>query len=183
MRNPSVMRAMGDRPTADREPLAEFEDILRQIPPLISFKLDIPENIALQGRIAAALQEFDTSLAYDLEALFGQLHIDALRTIAYRKLLTRIHKAIRSLQYATGEGLNAAIEHGAVFKYFDSLRQIIESAKTDLFFIDAYMNSQFASDYLTQVPSGVSIVTSLSTVLDVFSRAHPLKTARRNLPP
>ena len=53
--------------------------------------------------------------------------------------------------------VSAAIGSGRVFDYFDELRKIIETAQTDVFFIDPYLEADFVSRYLPHVKSGVSI--------------------------
>jgi hypothetical protein len=40
---------------------------------------------------------------------------------------------------------------GLVFDYFDGIRKQIELAKTELFFVDPYLDSDFVSRYLPQV--------------------------------
>ena len=43
------------------------------------------------------------------------------------------------------------------FEYFNEVRTIIEGAKVDLFFVDPYLDAEFADRYLPQVSSGVLI--------------------------
>ena len=49
------------------------------------------------------------------------------------------------------------VAEGQVFEYFDELRKVIETARTDVFFVDPYLDAEFVSRYLPYVAEGVSI--------------------------
>ena len=53
--------------------------------------------------------------------------------------------------------MSVGVETGHVFDYFDEVRRMIESAKIDLFFVDAYIDAEFVSRYLPHVPVGTGI--------------------------
>jgi hypothetical protein len=53
--------------------------------------------------------------------------------------------------------VNVAIGSGLVFAYFDELRKQIAMAKSDLLFVDPYLDADFVSRYLPQVSDGVRI--------------------------
>jgi hypothetical protein len=46
---------------------------------------------------------------------------------------------------------------GLVFDYFDEVRTAIEIAKSDVLFVDPYLDAEFVSRYLPAVSQGVSI--------------------------
>ena len=49
--------------------------------------------------------------------------------------------------------LSVAVTHGAVFDYFDEVRKALGAAQIELFFVDPYLDSEFVSRYLTQIPA------------------------------
>ena len=53
--------------------------------------------------------------------------------------------------------VNTAVGHGSVFDYFDEIRKQIEITKTDLLFVDPYLDAEFVARYLPHVPVGVAI--------------------------
>ena len=68
-----------------------------------------------------------------------------------------LHQARNDLRLKTVGPVNIAVGQGLTFDYFDGVRKIIEPARSDLFFIDRYMEAEFVSRYLHHVASGVSI--------------------------
>jgi hypothetical protein len=93
---------------------------------------------------------------------------------AYGDMAAAIHEAIRSLQYKTGVGLNAAVQQGAVYDYFDSLRKVIETAKADLFFIDPYLNADFVSTYFPFASSAGTVRMLTQRYISELRAALPL---------
>lgn len=50
-----------------------------------------------------------------------------------------------------------AVEQGSVFGYFNEVRNVMSLAKIELYFVDPFLNAEFAERYLPQVPKGVSV--------------------------
>ncbi len=72
-------------------------------------------------------------------------------------IFTALHEARHDLRLSAVGPLSVAVQHGAVFDYFDEVRKVIGSAQKELFFVDPYLDSEFASRYLVQVPSTIRI--------------------------
>jgi hypothetical protein len=53
--------------------------------------------------------------------------------------------------------LTIAVDQGGVFDYFDEVRKVIESAKSDLLFVDPYLDAEFVSRYLPHVSQDVTV--------------------------
>jgi hypothetical protein len=68
-----------------------------------------------------------------------------------RMLLVQLHQAQSDLRLQSTGPLSVGIQTGRVFDYFDEVRRMIESAKIDLFFVDAYIDAEFVSRYLPHV--------------------------------
>jgi hypothetical protein len=68
-----------------------------------------------------------------------------------------IHQARYGLRLKTVGPISSAIGAGAVFDYFDEVRQIIETASSDLLFVDPYLDAEFVSRYLPHVRADVAI--------------------------
>ena len=49
------------------------------------------------------------------------------------------------------------VQTGMVFDYFEGIRRLIELAKTDLFFVDPYLEASFVANYLPLAAPNVSI--------------------------
>ena len=139
--------------------LAEIEDVIRTAPPQSTLHLVEAEALAWLGRAASLIRRWDTTKGILFDSEVRQLH--AGRTfnpaVAIAGIFTALHEARHDLRLSAVGPLSVAVQHGAVFDYFDEVRKVIGSAQKELFFVDPYLDSEFASRYLAQVPSGVFI--------------------------
>jgi len=158
--------------------LAEIEDLLRTMPPKETLGEDTDQNLSWLGRAAAVVEQWDAwktpFFAAHLRALHGPNFVD---TGASKELLTMLHQARHALRMQTIGPLSTAFQGGMVFDYFDEVRGVIEEAREDLFFVDAYLDAEFVSRYLPHVASGVIIrllarerLPSLLPSVDAFAR-------------
>ena len=76
-----------------------------------------------------------------------------------------------------------------MFDYFDEVRKIIAEAKSDLLFVDPYLDGEFVSRYLGQVGSGVSVrllarerLPSLKPAVEAFAKQTSLSIEVRSAP-
>ena len=53
--------------------------------------------------------------------------------------------------------MSAILNKGSVFDYFDEVRKVVQTAKMDIFFIDAYLDADFVSRYLPHITQGTTI--------------------------
>lgn len=157
--------------------LAETEDLLRNAPPLSEILENKEIGVAWLGRLSAVIRAWDFARAG--EVLLAQMQFEGLSQAAhengYRRILTLLNEARHALRMQTLGPLSLPIAQGHVFDYFDEVRQIIELAKQDLLFVDAYLDSEFVSRYLGHVTQGVTIrllarekLTTLLPAVDLF---------------
>ena len=140
--------------------LPEVEDIIRVAPTTDEFASDSgsDEHLAWLGRAAAAIERWNS--AYMPRVATATMQVpsdnrvrceDALATL---KIL--LQQAKSDLRQELGRG-SVVVAEGRVFEYFDELRKVIETAKTEVFFVDPYLDADFVSRYLPYVAEGVSI--------------------------
>jgi hypothetical protein len=157
--------------------LAEVEDILRTMPETQSLGNDSDDVLAWLGRASAAVDAWDSSkgvdFKYSVRGLGSSLIVDF--TPAVRGVRVMLHQARHDLRMRTVGPLSENVAKGAVFDYFDELRQVIEIARTDLLFVDPYLDAEFVSRYLPHVSAGVSIrllgrerIASLTSAVQVL---------------
>jgi hypothetical protein len=91
----------------------------------------------LVERLSSSLFEFDDQARDKLHILIYQARYDV------------------ALKLPVSRGV--AVASGQPFRYFDAVRQTIETATSDLFIVDPYLNADFVSDYLPYVKSGIPI--------------------------
>jgi hypothetical protein len=143
----------------DEQILMELEDLLRTMPSHQTITQQIPENFSWLGRAAAALEAWNMvkgSMAkIDIDNIQSprlQQHAEGLR-----KTQMIIHQAIHELRMKTTGPLSVAVDSGGVFDYFDEIRKILESATSDVLFIDPYLDAEFVSRYLPHIKDGVMV--------------------------
>jgi hypothetical protein len=94
--------------------------------------------------VDAAVDDINTSL-------------DLLRNIRGRlKLNALLNQARADLRMEVGP-LSVVLDKGQVFDYFDELRKVIEPARSDVFFVDPYLDAEFVTRYLPHVAAGAAV--------------------------
>lgn len=138
----------------------EIEDLIRTLPGPRNFVANPDKCLPWLGRASAAMNAWDTPRAMvhfephvRLLANSGNFDFSSTR----RNILVQLHQAQSDLRLQSTGPLSIGIETGRVFDYFDEVRRMIESAKLDLFFVDAYIDAEFVSRYLPHVTAGTRI--------------------------
>ena len=157
--NPKLAQAQAERL------LADVEDILRVAPTTEAYASDSSsdEHMAWIGRAAAAIQRWGKMRSPNFSAAGAcvvQQTVPSDDHRVCRKALGTfkicLHEARSDLRAELGRG-SVVIAKGSVFEYFDELRKLIETARTEVFFVDPYLDADFVSKYLPHVKEGVSV--------------------------
>lgn len=139
--------------------LAEIEDVIRTAPPQATLHHVESDTLAWLGRAASLIRRWNATKGILFDSEVRQLH--AGRTFdpatAVAGIFTTLHEARHDLRLSAVGPLSVAVQHGAVFDYFDEVRKVMGAAQTELFFVDPYLDSEFASRYLAQVPPSIRI--------------------------
>jgi hypothetical protein len=138
------------------EVLAELDDILATKPS--STEIGNHDALAWIGRVKAALHSWDSVQATNMITIEPRLHSGMLRDTerGYREILTLIHQARSELRLRVAPA-GVVAGKGMVFDYFDGVRKAIETASSDLLFVDPYLDADFVSRYLAFVPPRVQM--------------------------
>lgn len=139
--------------------LAEIEDIIRTMPPRETIYHETPENFSWLGRASAAIHLWDPVKAVTFDRYVTNIHSPMARDVdqGLCGTLIMLHQAGHELRLRTVGPLTATIGQGSVFDYFDEVRKVIEAAKSDLLFVDPYLDAEFVSRYLPHVSQGVTV--------------------------
>ena len=152
--NPGLTRSQAERL------LPEVEDILRVAPTIVAFAIDggRDEHLAWLGRAAAAIERWDRVSM--VQARFALMKVPSNDLDTCREVIATLkfllQQAKSDLRMELGRG-SVVVAEGRVFEYFDELRKVIETARTDVFFVDPYLDADFVARYLPYVAEGVSI--------------------------
>jgi hypothetical protein len=139
--------------------LAEIEDVIRTMPPRATILQQSSENSAWFGRALSAIENWNlvkgTMASLYLSEIMRPIPQPA--NVGVQKLTILLHQARHDLLAQIPGAGNVAVTGGMVFDYFDGIRQIIQLAKKDLFFVDPYLDADFVSRYLPHAGAGVAI--------------------------
>ncbi|TBY73384.1 hypothetical protein E0H51_23995 [Rhizobium leguminosarum bv. viciae] len=98
---------------------------------------------------------------------------------ARAQILILLQNARHTLRMETVGPMSLAVHKGMVFDYFDRLREIIEEARSDIFFVDPYLDADFVSRYLAFARPGVAVrllarekVKTLMPAVATFTQQH-----------
>jgi len=140
--------------------LFEVEDIIRSMPDAQSLGNDSSDILAWIGRASAAMHAWDSLKAtavFDTHVRrLGSTFARDLRP-AVRGVLVMLHQAHHDLRMRTVGPLSVGISKGALFEYFDELRKVVELARTDILFIDPYLDAEFVARYMPFVAPGATV--------------------------
>jgi hypothetical protein len=138
--------------------LAEIEDVIRTMPPRDNLHHHNDEILIWLGRATAAVSNWDGLKGVSFSGLVSNLHSATQNTYHTSiSIIILLHQARAALRLQTLGPVNVAIGQGLVFDYFDELRKPISLAKSDLLFVDPYLDADFVSRYLPSVSGGVTI--------------------------
>jgi hypothetical protein len=169
--------------------LAEVEDLIRTMPPEATLDQHNSDNFSWFGRLSAVINAWNPIKAALLSAYQDQFRSWAMHSSGYARILTVLHEARHDLRMQTAGPINTALPHGEVFRYFDEIRKIIESAKNDLLFVDPYLDAEFVSRYMGHVSVGVTTrllarekLPILLPAVDLFAKQTKSKIEVRSSP-
>lgn len=173
----------------DEQLLAELEDILRTMPGRLD--LDRPDIFSWVGRALAVIRMWDPSKETSFASSVHDIHsgMASITDDGNRKMQIILNQARHDLRLKTVGPLTVAVDQGAVFDYFDEVRKLVQTAKSELLFVDPYLDAEFVSRYLPQVAPGVTVrlltrdrLLTLLPAVDAFRQQHKLAIEVRSAP-
>ena len=141
------------------ELLVELEDLLRTAPPRLALRKASPENQSWLGRASAVINEWNPLHMILVRSYLSDLQhsMAGISSKGHQNLMVTLNQARAELKMETVGPTNLAVSSGMVFSYFDELRKIIEMAKSDILFVDPYLDAEFVSNYLPHVTANVPV--------------------------
>lgn len=140
--------------------LGEIEHLLAHQPIPETISHDLPENFEWFGRVGAALASWRPGgVDKELAAMRAEiaLHHAMQATKERMMVLQTLYQARADLRMRTVGPVNVALGAGMPFQFFEAVKQLIAPARTELLFVDPYLNDEFVSRYLTFVRDGVKV--------------------------
>ena len=159
--------------------LHEIEDLIRNRPSFSTItESENDDVLSWLGRVTAVLDIWDngviTSVQRDIDirqlhsvssispeekstlSLVSDFHQAQSRT-AYRSLVSLLYRVRFGLLIKLGGPDSVSVPGGRPYDYFEEVRKIIELADAEVFFVDRYLDAEFASVYIPPIRSGILI--------------------------
>ncbi len=141
----------------ERQLLVEIEDIIRTSPALGQMDNDDDATLDWLGRVQATFMDLPTPLSKPIGPAIGGLY-DRLTSYTSEVEIRRLLRAARwRLQRNIGGPTGLAVDGGMVFDYFDGVRNVIESARADVLFVDPYLDAEFVTRYIPHIDKSVPV--------------------------
>jgi hypothetical protein len=140
--------------------LAEVDEVLRTMPAVVSFEAPDQNHYAWLGRAAALVHRWDSTKAVvRFDSFVSDLGSGSMLKVGQGAsgVLTMLHQLRHDAILRIPNPQSMSVSTGAVFEYFDEVRKLVELAKSDVLFVDPYLDADFVSRYLPSVAQGVSI--------------------------
>jgi hypothetical protein len=140
------------------------------------------------GSSTALLESHDVGVVkIHIDEIFDVMAKPAGRGL--RNLIVLLERARSELRMETVGPVSLVIGQGGVFDYFDEVRRVVGLAKSDLLFVDPYMDADFVARYLPHVSPGVRVrllsskyISALASAADMFAKQHDTKIEVRSAP-
>jgi len=167
--------------------LGELEHIARTMPSRTELDWDSDEVLAWTGHASAVMELISPVIGMKFGNAVMNLSSSMTSYEASVTIVRLIHQARAQLRLQTIGPVNVALGAGAVFDYFDEVRQLVETATTDLLFVDPYMGADFVTRYLPHVKPNISVrlltkkmIPQLVPALQTFVTQYALSVEARS---
>ena len=157
---------------------AHFDALVRTMPPIATLSHDTQENHEWLGLAAHLVQETDSARGMLFRMEMSKLYSSYNRMPGdtEKLLVSMVQQCKMEWRFRSSGPLAVAFEPRRPFDYFDEVRKYVESATTEVFFIDPYMDADFVSRYLPFVKPGVAVrllgsnrIVALKAAVEMYS--------------
>ena len=157
---------------------AHFDALVRSMPPIATLRNDSQENHEWLGLAAHLVQQTDNIRGLTFRMEMARLYngLNRMPGDTEKLLVSMVQQCKMEWRFKSSGPLAVAFEPCRPFDYFDEVRKYIESASTEVFFIDPYMDAEFVSRYLPFVKPGVAVrilgsnrIMALKAAVEMYS--------------
>lgn len=140
--------------------LAEVDTLLRTMPATVTFEKPGLEHYAWLGRASALVHRWDpikgvARFDNSVKQLGSGSYLQYPQGV--QGVLTMLHQLRQEAILRNPTPQSISIASGSVFDYFDEIRKAVELAKSDILFVDPYLDAEFLSRYMPAVAQGVFV--------------------------
>jgi hypothetical protein len=139
--------------------LSELRALSATVPSFTGYSPTSRPHVEWLAKAHALVQRWNPSEAIGVQLASDMMPADLLRDSNLAKVFNTIHRAIADLEIQVGSIPGGAFGPGAVYDMLRALRDLLASAKTDVFVIDPYMDAEVFDGYISAI--GRSVATRL----------------------
>jgi len=138
--------------------LGEVEDLIRSAPSVDELR-DLNNMSAMRwlGRTTNAIERRIGIRPIDVSRCVTAIETGVDPWAGRRGLLRMLVEASANLRFDTLGPISTAIGKGGVYDYFDEVRKLVQTAASDVLFVDQYLDADFVTTYLPLVRNGAAI--------------------------
>lgn len=169
--------------------LAEVDDLLAETPAYKDFASSDDSALEWLGRAGALVDAWDFTRSPTAHMLIGTASRGNSVTLGatISTLRTLLFQARASLQMRLPGRTTIAVGAGMTYQYFEGIRTAIAEARSDLFFVDPYLDADFVSRYLVHVSRETPVrllarekLPTLLPAVDALTRERAINIAVRS---
>lgn len=139
--------------------LSSVNDLIRTMPTISEFEGNFASTAEWCGRADAIVSAWDSinGVTFSSEVRNLAVGSKAFRPHAHASVLRWLNRVRYDLMLTADPSLVIPVEKGAEFQYFNEVRKVVESAKSDILFVDPYLDADFVSRYLPFVSKSAKV--------------------------
>lgn len=165
---------------SEEQCLAVLRDLLQRVP----VNTYTEDALAWYADVAGAVAAYSPVEAVTFNGLVASVaNLGVMNTVAVNRrdqscteFAMRARALFRRLQLQTNGFVTAQFEPGQIYDYFEEIRRLLAASTREVVFIDPWLNSEFVTRYLPQVPDQVAVklltargqAAALRVALDLF---------------
>ena len=137
--------------------LNEIQATLASAPEVSTYSPMSPEHMRWLGKAGALINRWspvDMVAFRRSEIMLGSA---GTRSIHFGRILTLLHRAEADLSLSVPSTAQQVFGPGAVYDFFQALRDIVGSASTSLLVVDPYLDDSVFEEYLSNVGASVTV--------------------------
>lgn len=137
--------------------LAELRALADSVPDFDTYTPTSRIHLEWLGKGCAFISAWDRMEAIGFKSSSESLSSSLMRDTSLGRIMTILHRAIATLEIEVPSLPAQAFGPGAVYDFFKSFRELLQSAATSVFVVDPYLDEQVFDAYLSAVKSSVAV--------------------------
>jgi hypothetical protein len=137
--------------------LAELLALADDVPDFATFTPTSRLHHAWLGKVQALVRQYSETEGRSVSLQMGFIGLEISRDSSVSAILGALHRAIANIEATLPQGRDHAFGPGAVYDFFKTLRDLLNSATQTIFIIDPFLDDEIFDTYLSPVFKSVMV--------------------------